>query len=171
MKKSTAQSPYHTRVDVPKIAKDEQGNAVLLCPFCVPTHPLNPSSPSACGTRLVLTAEQTVIRAKYAKNLICVKCGKGGGKMVVFQNSYIHIHDCNPGVMAMREPPRYSRFAQFINTMPNQFVKKQIEKFTGRAMPVEEVDPKGVKTGKILGYFFWKPKKEVSHAKRIETPA
>jgi hypothetical protein len=171
MKNQTFSHPYHTRVDVPKMAKDKDGNAVLLCLFCTPTHPLNPSAPASCGTRLVLTAEQTVIRAKFNKNLVCVKCGKGGGEMVMFQNSYIHIHDCNPGVMAMREPPKFSKFAEIVNTMPNQFIKSRIEKITGRAMPVEEVDPKGVKTGQIWGYFFWKPKKEVSHAKRTETPA
>ena len=171
MKKTSVQSPYSKRVAIPKMVKDEKGNAILLCPFCTPSHPLNPAMPSLCGTTLILTAEQTTIRAKYQKNLVCVKCGKGGGEMVMFQNSYIHTHDCKPGVMTMTNPPKYSNFAALTYKLQNKFLKSNIERFTGRAMPVEEIDTKGNKTGVILGYFFWKPKKEVSHAKRSETPA
>ena len=170
MKKTSVKSPTTKRVAVPRMVKDENGNAILLCPFCKPTHPLNPSMPALCGTTLVLTAEQTIIRAKYNKDIVCVKCGEGGGEMVMFQNSYIHSHDCKPGVMAMTNPPKYSKIAEKIYAIKNDFIKNFIEKFIGRAMPVEEIDTKGKKTGVILGYFFWKPKKEVTNAKRTETP-
>lgn len=157
MKKTTVVKPkLTTRTSVPKMVKDKNGHALILCPFCTPPHPLNPNVPSACGTRLVLTAEQVVVRAKYDKHFICVKCGKGGGEMVQYQNGFIHVTDCDPNKITMLEPPVYSKFAAFVHGMKNKRIKKLIESVKGQAMPVEEIDQKGIKTGRTLGYFFFK---------------
>ena len=168
MSKSTVtKSLLTTRTGVPKIMKDKQGNAILLCPFCKPSHALQPNIPAMCGTTLKLTAEQVVVRAKYDKNFICVKCQKGGGEMVQYQNGYIHTFECNPGKVTMLEPPVYTRFADIVFHMKNKRLKKLIEGYKGQSMPVEEIDQKGNKTGITLGYFFFKQKK-VADAKHIE---
>jgi hypothetical protein len=157
MKHTTVLKPkLTTRTGTPRIAKDKNGNALLLCPFCVPPHPLQPNVPAACGTSLVLTAEQVIVRAKYDKNFICVKCGKGGGEMVKYQNGFIHVTDCDPNKITMLEPPVYSKFAALVYGMKNKRIKKFIEDRKGQAVPVEEIDQKGIKTGTVLGYFFFK---------------
>jgi len=167
MTKKTEPKPNFTkRVGNPTIAKDEQGNAMLLCPFCTPTHTLHPQVPSPCGTQLILTAEQVVFKAKYIKGMVCVKCKKPGGEMVRFQNAYVHTHDCAPGVMTMTIPPTYSKAAAVVHKIKVPFVKDLIERYTGKAMQVDEVTGAGERTGTVLGYFFHK---DVSHAKRIET--
>lgn len=108
-------NPMTTRERVPIISKDDKGNALLLCPFCTPPHPINPESPAICGTILQVRALQTIYKAKkYDPKTVCVKCQKGGGEMVLFQGALIHTHDCMPGVVALSSPPKYSNFAKYV---------------------------------------------------------
>lgn len=152
-------APHVTRTGIPQIVKGKNGAALLMCPFCNPSHPLQPNVPALCGTMLVLTAEQIMFRAKFQKNMVCVKCGKGDGMMVMFQKAFIHTHDCAPGVIAMTEPPNYSKWAERVFAIKNEKLKKLIEKYTGRAVQVEEVTPGAIKTGVIFGYYFNKENK------------
>jgi hypothetical protein len=161
--KHTSVKPAHTkRTAIPVIKKGEGGEALLMCPFCVPSHPLRPDKVSACGTILILTAEQTVFRGKYEKKMVCVKCGKHGGDMILFQGAFVHNYDCSPGVVAMTEAPEFSDWAARVAWTP-EWIRKPIEKFTGRAQAVEEVLPDGTRTGVVLGYFFHK---EVKNGKQ-----
>jgi hypothetical protein len=163
--KHTGKKPaYTTRKAMPIIKKGEGGEALLMCPFCPTPHPLRPDKPSACGTMLILTAEQTVFRGKYEKNIICVKCGQKGGDMVLFQNAFVHNYDCSPGVVAMTEAPKFSDWAARVAWTP-EWIRNPIEKFTGHAQSVEEVLPDGTRTGVVLGYFFHK---EVKNGKQTQ---
>lgn len=151
-------SDITTREKPPILSKDGKGNALLLCPFCTPPHPINPESPAICGTILQVRALQTVYKSKkYDTKNICVKCKKSGGEMVLFQGALIHTFDCTPGVVALSTPPKYSKFAQVVSKMKNGQLKRTFQKWYGNAVSVEEVEPNGEKTGKILGYFFNKP--------------
>lgn len=170
MSKQSNRKPLLTeRIRIPKIVKEKDGTAILLCPFCNPSHPLQPNIPSACGTVLMVTAKQVVVRAKYDKHFTCVKCGKGGGEMVQYQQGFIHTKECDPSKVTMLIPPTYSKFAALVYGMKNKKIKKFIESIKGQAMPVEEIDQKGVKTGVVLGYFFFK--KDVKHAKQVANVA
>ena len=164
-RKSGKIAPYVTRTGIPQIVKGDNGSALLMCPFCNPSHPLQPSVPALCGTILVLTAEQAMFRAKYDRKMVCVKCGKGDGMMVMFQGAFIHTHDCAPGVIAMTQPPEYSKFAKYVYEIKNERLKKLVEGYTGRAVMVEEVTPEAVKTGVIFGYYFNKENKNGKHPK------
>jgi len=156
-KKNNFKRPISERIDVPKIERDKQGNAILLCPFCKPTHPLRAENDASCGTVLQVRAVQLVYKAKFDKTLVCVKCMQGGGEMVRFQNGYVHTHDCAPGVVTLEKPPDFSKFAERVYGMPPR-VKKIFENIFGTAVPVLEVMPGGEKTGITLGYFFKKPR-------------
>jgi hypothetical protein len=154
-KQSSVKSFVKERVDIPKVTKDKNGAAILLCPFCNPTHPLRADQATACGTIVRVQAVQTVFRSNYSrKNMVCVKCGKGGGEMVVWQNNaFVHTHDCSPGVAAMNEPPKISKAAGIIYNLHPR-IKTLIELVTGKTMKVDEVTPDGKRTGVILGHFF-----------------
>lgn len=169
MKKNSTQPRRTERTAIPIMQKDKDGNAILICPFCSIPHPLLPGVPAMCGTILSLTATQVVYRAKYEKHMICVKCGKGGDHMVLFQNGFIHTHDCAPGVVAMTEPPQYSKLAKYVYGLKPGRYRKSIERFTGKAMIVEEIMPDGKKTGVILGHFF--PKRINENGKHSTTRA
>jgi len=156
MKHKNKQDVLSTRTAMPKIAKDKNGVAVIICPFCDIPHTLRPDIDSSCGTRLVLIAEQKIIRAKYEKNIVCVKCGKGGGEMVMRQNAFVHKEDCMPGVAFLTEPPKFSKIAFFIGKLNEGKLRSAIEGFTGKAMQVDEVLENGTRTGTVLGYFFQK---------------
>lgn len=155
MKKSSVQPKTTFRIEAP-IAKMEKKEAVLYCPFCKPTHRITPGVENPCGTHLEVRAVQTVYRAKYVKEMVCLKCGQGGGEMVQFRNGFIHAHDCAPGVAALTEEPKFNRFAQIVYSIPWPALKSRIEKRIGRAMQVDEVTPDGTRTGKILGYAFFR---------------
>lgn len=156
--------PARTRYGTPTITRDKDGTAILNCPFCAPTHPIRPNIASVCGTMLEVRAVQRVYRAKYEKGMVCVKCGQGGGEMVLFQNGFIHTYDCKPGVVALANPPKFSRLADAAHKAPPS-VRKMIEGVMGDIVPVYEVNPDGTKTGVTLGYFF----KRGKHAKRKTT--
>jgi len=152
VKKTTTQPKIRKRTETPRWSKDDKGNIVFLCPFCKPSHLLIPGKISPCGTQMLLEAVQVIYRAKYS-DLVCAKCGNGGGEMVHWQNAFIHIVDCVPGVFTPTEMPKTSRFAQVVYKLP-KWAKESIEKRTGQVMIIDEVSPEGKRTGKILGYFF-----------------
>lgn len=166
MKKSNWKPRITTRIESPRAGKDRNGKPALLCPFCAQTHALIPGVQSGCGTDLQMRAVQTVYKAKFIKEMKCAKCGEGGGEMVRFQNAFVHIHDCAPGVVTLSEPPDMSFWARGIYMLPLSF-KKRIEKYTGKVMPIDEVMPDGTRTGKTLGYFFLKG--QSAHAQHPQT--
>jgi hypothetical protein len=165
-KKSSYKIPMTERIGQPIITRDKQGNAILNCPFCEPTHPLRPENNAQCGTMLQVRAVQITYKAKYDKRFVCVKCGKGGGEMVKFQNGFVHTHNCSPGVVTLENPPAFSKLAERIHAMP-PMMKKSLEAIFGETIPVLEVMPDGTKTGVTLGYFF----KRGRNAKRKTTSA
>lgn len=157
-KKSSYKVPMTERIGQPIITRDKAGNAILNCPFCEPTHPIRPENNATCGTLLQVRAVQTVYRAKYDKRFICVKCGKGGSEMVRFQNGFIHTHNCAPGVVALEQPPKFSKFAKRVASM-RPFLRNTMEAMFGKVVPVLEVTPEGVQTGIVLGHFFKRGKR------------
>ena len=147
-----------TRELPPKVRKMERG-LQLMCPFCVPTHPIVPGQESLCGTSVKVTAIQTIIPARTAndKGLRCMKCHVvGKGPMVRSGNGFVHKEDCVPGTKVLNEPPPHSGLAQFVYNMKDGRLKTWIEKRQGRAQCVKEIDVEGNETGKILSYFFLK---------------
>lgn len=141
----------------PKVNMVEHG-VQILCPFCDPPHPIMVGQDSACGTTMKVTAVQTIYPARTTKkhNLVCIKCGKGNGEMVKFNKTFVHAFDCTPGTKLITVPPEFSKLAKFIFQLP-AWLRKQVEKITGFAKEVKEVDAQGTDTGKILGYFFYSP--------------
>lgn len=140
----------------------------LLCPFCETPHALHPDG-NPCGTFLRVSAVRIIIPARVVreKNHKCLKCGKGLGEMVyIGQNSYIHAVDCQPGTHIIMTPQKYTRTAEFVSKLP-EALRKAIEKRTGKATAMKEIEPDGTETGKILGYFFYK---DGSHGKTSSTP-
>ena len=165
-KSSRVKPPVTKRTGTPRIMKGEDGSVALICPFCEIPHALKPNAVSVCGTALILTAEQIVYHAKFDRKLVCVKCGKGGGDMVMRQSALVHVVDCMPGVAFLTEPPKFSKTATFVSKIKYERVRKLIERYTGRATPVDEVKEDGTRTGNVLGHFFHK---ENANAKRNET--
>lgn len=151
-KRKGIESFIKERVEIPRVTKGDHGATVLLCPFCNPTHPLRADGISPCGTSLRVQAVQTVYRANYSKNMVCVKCGKSNGNMVSWQGTaYVHTPDCTPGTVTLPEAPRYFKLAALAGK--NNAFAKTVEKIFGyRAQRVDEVDQKGQRTGVILGW-------------------
>lgn len=157
MKHKSFRQPVTTREAQPQLQWSKEG-ARLLCPFCTPPHPLLPGQESKCGTSLKVTAVQTVIPLRTVRDqgLICLKCHEGGkGEMVRFMNGYIHLKDCMPGTKLLAEPPKFSTLAGYVFNLPEK-ARALVEKRTGKAQKVEEIDANGKETGKTLGYFFLK---------------
>lgn len=144
---------YTVREELPKVIDQK-----LMCPFCEIPHELSPVDVAKCGTLIRVTAIQTVVpkRTVRSKKLTCLKCKKGDGEMVVYGNGYIHLVDCMPEIKMLSAEPKYSNFAKFVHGLP-AWMKKRIEKNTGIAKKVRDVDQDGQETGKVLGYFFYKP--------------
>lgn len=165
MKNKTVKPKIVERIGQPVIKKTDDGKIQIMCCFCEPSHPLNLGGVSSCGTQLQVRAVQATFRAKYDKKMVCVKCGKGEGMMVMFQGAFIHTNDCAPGVIAMTQPPEYSKLAKYVFGIKNERLKKLVEGYTGRAVMVEEVTPEAKKTGVIFGYYF---NKENKNGKRSE---
>jgi len=157
MKKNTVKPKVTQRRAQPRLSQEEN-KIVILCPFCTPSHALIPGRASPCGTILDVQAVQLVFKAKYS-DLVCVKCGGGGGDMVKYQNAFVHLEDCSPGVVTLAEPPEYSKIAGIIYKLP-KWAKSIIEKYSGTVMNVDEVSPDGKRTGVTLGYFFVKGKSD-----------
>lgn len=127
----------------------------LLCPFCVPTHPLFPGAAAPCGTQLKITAVQVVFPSYVTKQrrFKCVKCGQSGGEMVQYNSGYVHLEDCAPGTHLLAMPPKFSPVARLVHGLP-EWLQKRVERRTGYVQQVKEIDPNGKETGKVLGYFF-----------------
>jgi hypothetical protein len=150
-------NPVKTREAYPKYRKTKTG-VELICPFCTPPHPLAPGKPSACGTEVQVKAVQHMITQRTAKQngVTCLKCHKSmGGDMVACQNGFVHTFDCSPGTVVMSVQPEYSKYAEFVYKLPESF-RKLIERTTGEAKEIKEIDSSGQETGNILGYFFYK---------------
>ena len=154
MKQSHTKSPVTRRSSLP-LVETIKGGKVLMCPFCKPSHPVVPFQQAQCGTMIEVQAVQEVYRAKFDKRIKCAKCGQGGGEMVRWQNAFLHVIDCAPEIRTMAEPPKYSKLAGVVYNMQASWIKSQLEKFTGKAVPVDEVTPDGQKTGVVLGHFFY----------------
>ena len=138
---------------IPLVDKDGH----LSCPFCKPTHTLDPLKESPCGTVIQVTAVQTVYKAQWMREPPkCLKCGGSSGEMVRFGSAFLHLVDCKPGMALMPETPKLSRWAKMVYNLPD-FAKRPLERRLGRASPLELIDEKGVKTGEIAGYFFYHP--------------
>jgi hypothetical protein len=145
-----------TRESAPKV-KEEGKSAAILCPFCEIPHPIEIGKDSACGTTLIVRAVQTKYptRTVNKHKLICVKCHKGGGEMIRFNNGFVHVHECAPNTKLMAAPPAFSAWAERVYQMP-AWMRSRLEKLYGYAKQVKEIDPEGKETGKILGYFFYR---------------
>lgn len=156
-KKNSFKPGYRQRIATPIPRQDGKGNVTLMCPFCNPTHPLSPNGMSGCGTELQVRATQTVFRAVSDKKMICIKCQKGGGEMVAFNESMVHVHNCTPGVATFVDPPRMSVFAAALFRLPVR-IRSVFEKYTGEIKPISEVKPDGTRTGRTLGYVFYRSK-------------
>ena len=158
MKKSkSTRSEIKVREAPPGLNQTKAGVEVL-CPFCTPPHPLLPGASAPCGTTLKVTAVQTILTSHGSKqqDIKCVKCHQsGGGEMVRYNNGFVHLYDCAPGTKLLAVPPKFSRTAKMIYGLP-AWMRTGVEKRTGKAQQVKEIDPQGKETGKILGYFFWK---------------
>lgn len=139
----------------PKISK--AGDAVqIMCPFCRVPHPIAIGQNAPCGTKMVVSAVQTIYptRTVHKYNLICVKCGQSdGGEMIRFNEGYVHLADCAPSVRLLATPPEFSRLAKIVRAAP-KWLSAIIEKRLGRVQEVREIDGEGKETGKTLGYFF-----------------
>lgn len=155
MKHKSLRSPVNTREANPGIQTDKDGTKLLTCPFCYPPHILYPEKPSPCGTYIQVKAVQVIIPARTSKksNLICLKCHQGGGEMVRYMNGFIHKEDCDPSTKFLAEPPKFNKLAKLVFHLPEK-IRNVAEKKTGPAKEVQEIDPQGVPTGKVLGYLF-----------------
>lgn len=154
-KKKIFQPPVTQRFGTPPIRKGDKGGTEIMCPFCNPSHVLTTQGPAACGTQLQVRAVQTVYDARHNKSLVCVKCHKGGGKMVQFNNSMIHTPDCTPGVVTFIEKPQFSILANLVYHLPT-WARARVEPWTGRTEKVDEITPEGERTGRVMGYVFYR---------------
>jgi hypothetical protein len=143
--------------EAPPRVKELPTGMQILCPFCELPHPIQLGQDSPCGTTMKVTAIQTIFPARTAKKhgLKCMKCAQTGGEMIRFQGGFVHLADCTPGTKLLATPPPFSRWAALIYKFPRQ-IRPIIEKRTGFAKQVKEVNPDGVETGRVLGYFFFK---------------
>lgn len=145
------------REEIPQLHQTKAG-AQLLCPFCIPTHPLVPGVPNPCGTVLHVTAAQMIYTKKTvaSRKLICSKCKQGGGEMVQYMNVYAHIPDCKPDTFLLPQLPDFNYLARVVFGLPAGPLKEWLEKRYGSAQQVQDIDADGNKTGKVIGYFFLK---------------
>lgn len=151
---SVSHPPIVTR-EKPPIPFPTKSGIELHCPFCDDHHILRPDLTSPCGTRIDVMAVQEVISAKTVRtnNLVCLKCHKGNGEMVRYRDSYVHLANCAPGVQLLQDMPKFNKLARLVYATPKK-MRGLVERVTGRADQVLEIDEKGEKTGKVVGYFF-----------------
>lgn len=144
---------FTTRESPPKVMKLEKGMQ-LMCPFCVPPHPIVPGQESTCGTRIEVRAVQTVIplRTVRDKGLVCMKCKETGkGPMARFGNGFVHVEDCKPDTMVMTDHPPFSKLAERVYHMNDGWWKKMMISRFGDPQETRETA-----TDKVAGYFFLK---------------
>lgn len=127
----------------------------MMCPFCAVPHPISVGQNAACGTKLRVTAVQTVYPTRTVNKfgLKCLKCGNGGGEMIRFNEQYVHLAECMPSVKLLASAPTFSRAAQILWGAP-RWLSALTEKWLGKVQEVREIDSEGKETGKTLGYFF-----------------
>lgn len=162
-KNHSKQQDFKTREQTPGVNKTPKGVEVL-CPFCKPSHPILPGVESPCGTILRVTAVQGYMtsHATRHRNIKCLKCGQTGEEMVKYGTGWVHMIDCAPGTRLLPVIPRFSPWAAMVLKMrPN--LRAWIEKRTGMAQQVREIDDEGKETGKILGCFFMKGSANAKH--------
>jgi len=156
-KTKAPKNPIQTREAYPKTRKTKTG-VELLCPFCIPTHPILPGKITTCGTEIVVKAVQHLITARVARQegIVCMKCHKNdSGVLASCMNGFVHTHDCAPGTIVLSSEPKYSKLAEKVYRLPVQ-VRNVVEKRMGEVKEIKEIDAEGKETGKILGYFFYK---------------
>ena len=146
---------YVRRRDKPPIVETTPKGVVLKCPFCSPSHPILPGVEYPCGTLLEVKAVQNYLISPATKKIHCIKCGATGGEMIPYRNGFVHSYDCAPGTKLLTEIPPFSKFARIVYFI-NPKLRKHVEKYTGLAKELQEIDAEGKQTGKVLGYFFWK---------------
>ena len=156
MKHKAPRSDVKTRETPPLVRQTKKG-VVVECPFCVPTHPILPGVASPCGTTLRVTAVQTYLSSHATRHnkLVCLKCGNGDGEMIKYRGGYVHMADCAPGTKLLTEIPPLSKVAKIVYLLPRK-LRSLVEKSTGVAKELQEIDTEGKPTGNILGHFFWK---------------
>lgn len=155
-KQSFSKSLVNVR-EKPPIPMPTKTGVELRCPFCDDHHVLDPSAESPCGTKVEVLAIQEVLSRKLVRKegLVCVKCHAPGGEMVRYRNSYVHLENCAPETRLLQEIPKFSFLAALVYKIHPR-ARGLVERVTGRADQVLEIDEFGNKTGKVLGYFFWK---------------
>jgi hypothetical protein len=64
--------------------------------------------------------------------------------------------DCKPETKLMPQAPaHFSRWAKMVYGLP-AWMRTRIEKTTGAAKRIDEIDPQGKETGKTLGFIFYR---------------
>lgn len=156
-KNKLIKSDTRFRESFPKVNETKAG-VQLLCPFCVPTHPIVPNQPTPCGTTLKVTAVQMIYTKDTVKEkgLVCSKCKQGGGEMIQYMNVYAHLPDCKPDTFLLPQLPEFSKLAGLVYCMKNEKLKNALEKRWGLAQVVKDITAEGQETGVVLGYFFMK---------------
>lgn len=157
MKHKPNYKPDVTVRRLPPRTVEKKDEVQILCPFCIPPHPIAVGRESPCGTLLEVMAVQTIIPSRTVNKhkLICLKCRKSGGQMVKYHQGYVHLHECTPNTKLITEPPKFSKLAGLVFKLP-PFLRGPLEGRLGLARQVKEVDPQGNDTGQVLGYFFYK---------------
>lgn len=147
---------WRTREASPSMSRTKEG-VHILCPFCKPTHAIAPGEATPCGTTLRLVATQDIVPTRIVRmqNIKCLKCQQGGGEMVQYMGGFVHLIDCDPKLRLLPQHPNYNPLAGMVFGLPKA-VRSVIEKATGPAQRVDEIDHEGKKTGKVMGYFFMK---------------
>lgn len=140
-----------TRKKPPKISQEGK-TATIMCPFCIAEHPISTEKPSACGTLLVVMAEQTTYRGRAVK---CTVCGERNGQMTKIGSGYRHAENCAPGVTFYDEEAEinYSKVAEFLhNRLPDKAMLLMAEKFGYTTEKMVGVDEDGKRSDNVTGY-------------------
>lgn len=145
-----------TRELPPVVVKTKSG-AEIRCPFCDDHHVLLAGEESTCGTSVEVRAVQQVISSRLSRveNIHCMKCHKPGGEMVRYRNGFIHTYNCSPDTKLLQDTPKMSILAQLVYKSSPK-IREFLERFTGQACQIQEIDSEGNKTGKVIGYSFWR---------------
>lgn len=143
-----------TRKAQPKVLQTKDGHRQLICPFCIPPHPLYPGQVAPCGTVVQILAIQRIVPRRIAdkRNLECLKCHKlAGGDMVPFGEGFVHLQDCMPEVALLAEHPPFEPQAEKVFRAKDGWWKRWMIKRHGEPQEVKDIA-----TQKVLGYFFLK---------------
>ncbi len=138
--KSTNHRRQHPRITL------REDVVLIECPFCYPTHPIQPDKPARCGTTLELHAVQVTYTA-----IECNLCRKSEGTLVKIGERYKHDYDCTPGKTFYTVPPEPSRVASLFWRMPN-FIHTWYANRTGRVIVEITSTDTETKESKVTGY-------------------